>query len=304
MKRSALVCVFFGILNCQLFGASRAFRAELAEFLELSKASLAAEFEVDAEKREDSARTERLTFVLDLDQTLVRRVCISQVPAIVAFGGVCVCLSHEDSDKADYIVLRPGVREFLREIAKHFDLVIFTAASKSYAKSVATALFGGQHKIPIYHRDHCFCLIDHRRLEEIEKKHLSQAWISDELLYYFVKNIRKVVGCDMTQTIFMDDSSDHGIHCLETFVCVPAFDFKEDVKVLSTDRYLHYARIIVREWANERSRAPITDLVAKLNAAGGLRTSALKRVVEKGHLKVRELLEATILEFKAAGADS
>ena len=68
-------------------------------------------------------RSHNLTLVLDLDETLIHASCDSHEPhdlKIVISEGV------EAIDV--FISLRPYVKEFLAEIAKHFEVVLFTAA--------------------------------------------------------------------------------------------------------------------------------------------------------------------------------
>lgn len=55
------------------------------------------------------------TLVLDLDETLVH---------------------YFDLGPESHFLIRPGCKEFLEETAKHYELVIFTAAMQDYADSV------------------------------------------------------------------------------------------------------------------------------------------------------------------------
>jgi len=61
----------------------------------------------------------KYTLVLDLDETLVHYV--------------------EDEESA-YILIRPGAESFLEELYKHYELVIFTAATQDYADFVLNEL--------------------------------------------------------------------------------------------------------------------------------------------------------------------
>jgi len=61
----------------------------------------------------------KVTLVLDLDETLVHYV--------------------EDEESA-YILIRPGAENFLEELHKHYELVIFTAATQDYADFVLNEL--------------------------------------------------------------------------------------------------------------------------------------------------------------------
>lgn len=64
--------------------------------------------------RKGNCKLIRYTLVLDLDETLV----------------------HYNPDNTDDIKFRPHLEEFLMEMRKHYDMVIFTAAMKDYADIV------------------------------------------------------------------------------------------------------------------------------------------------------------------------
>lgn len=74
-----------------------------------------AETEIESEQSlnylpsKDSSSSLKYTLVLDLDETLVHYV--------------------EDEESA-YILIRPGAENFLEELSKYYELVIFTAATQ------------------------------------------------------------------------------------------------------------------------------------------------------------------------------
>ncbi|XP_043687245.1 CTD nuclear envelope phosphatase 1 homolog [Telopea speciosissima] len=93
-------------------------------------------------------RIEKLTVVLDLDETLVCAYETSSLPAIVRnqateaglkwFELECIS-SEKDCDgkpKVNHVTVfeRPGLHEFLKQISNFADLVLFTAGLEGYAR--------------------------------------------------------------------------------------------------------------------------------------------------------------------------
>ncbi|KAE8099200.1 hypothetical protein FH972_017201 [Carpinus fangiana] len=97
---------------------------------------------------EDDHRVEKLTVVLDLDETLVCAYETSSLPAIVRNQAVeaglkwfemqCVSADKdsEGKEKINYVTVfeRPGLQEFLEHISEFADLVLFTAGLEGYAR--------------------------------------------------------------------------------------------------------------------------------------------------------------------------
>ncbi|KAJ0705246.1 putative protein-serine/threonine phosphatase [Helianthus annuus] len=96
----------------------------------------------------DYDRLEKLTVVLDLDETLVCAYETSSLPdsirkqatqaGLTWFELECVS-SDKESDgkpKVNYVTVfeRPGLHEFLSQLSKFADLVLFTAGLEGYAK--------------------------------------------------------------------------------------------------------------------------------------------------------------------------
>lgn len=61
----------------------------------------------------------RYTLVLDLDETLVHLV------------------EAEPAEESSFCYFRPGVNQFLKELAKHYEIVVFTAAMPDVSCLVA-----------------------------------------------------------------------------------------------------------------------------------------------------------------------
>ena len=68
------------------------------------------------------------TLVLDLDETLVR----SQFSEPDRFD-LRLPVKMENKEYEVYVAVRPGCAEFLAEMAKYYELVIFTASLSKYA---------------------------------------------------------------------------------------------------------------------------------------------------------------------------
>jgi len=84
-----------------------------------------------------TAPAKTFTLVLDLDETLLHY--------------------EETNDYEGELKIRPGAPEFIEEMAKHFEVVIFTAAMKDYADwalsqistaHLITARFYREHALP------------------------------------------------------------------------------------------------------------------------------------------------------------
>ncbi|KAH9672967.1 FCP1 domain-containing protein [Citrus sinensis] len=96
----------------------------------------------------DGQEIEKLTVVLDLDETLVCAYETSSLPAIIraqaAEAGLklfeleCVSSDKEcdGKPKINYVTVfeRPGLHEFLKKLAEFADLVLFTAGLEGYAR--------------------------------------------------------------------------------------------------------------------------------------------------------------------------
>lgn len=97
---------------------------------------------------DDNRRTQQLTVVLDLDETLVCAYETSSLPSIIRnqateaglkwFELECVSSDKEcdGKPKVNYVTVfeRPGLEEFLKQLSEFADLVLFTAGLEGYAR--------------------------------------------------------------------------------------------------------------------------------------------------------------------------
>ncbi|XP_057428817.1 uncharacterized protein LOC130722184 [Lotus japonicus] len=96
----------------------------------------------------DDGPLQKLTVVLDLDETLVCAYETSSVPATLRTQAIqaglnwfemeCLC-SDKDAEgitKTSYVTVfeRPGLKEFLKQLSEFADLVLFTAGLEGYAR--------------------------------------------------------------------------------------------------------------------------------------------------------------------------
>ncbi|KAF5750827.1 CTD nuclear envelope phosphatase 1 [Tripterygium wilfordii] len=110
-------------------------------------------------------RLDKLTVVLDLDETLVCAYETSSLPPLTRTqatdaGLKCFeleCLSSdkecEGKPKINHVTVfeRPGLREFLKQIGEFADLVLFTAGLEGYAKPLVDRIdMDSQFKLRLY----------------------------------------------------------------------------------------------------------------------------------------------------------
>ncbi|KAJ3371568.1 CTD small phosphatase-like protein 2 [Allomyces arbusculus] len=91
------------------------------------------------------------TLLLDIDETLLMCRAGAMPGMHLAFSVEYLGTRHDIAGK-----LRPGVRAFLRRMAQHFELVLFTASQAVYADRVRAVLDPHGDLIDhLLHRDHC-----------------------------------------------------------------------------------------------------------------------------------------------------
>jgi len=78
---------------------------------------------------------DKLTLILDLDETLIHSSFIAIPNSDFKF-----LIDVEFNRLEVYVCIRPGAERFIKAVAPHFELVVFTAASKSYADHILTRI--------------------------------------------------------------------------------------------------------------------------------------------------------------------
>ncbi|CAG9315332.1 unnamed protein product [Blepharisma stoltei] len=123
-------------------------------------------------------RAQRLTLVLDLDETLVHSE-IKPIPA----ANLIVNIFFDERPCSIYVSFRPGLFSFLEAVAEKFEVVLFTASHKIYAEQVLKFI-DPEMKIMKYrfYRESCV-----------------------ETNGTFVKDL-KVLGRDLREVIIVDNS--------------------------------------------------------------------------------------------------
>lgn len=124
----------------------------VVELQELEEASppppLSASVQICSGSVSDDQLVQKLTVVLDLDETLVCAYETSSLPAIVRtqateaglkwFELECISSDKETDGKPkiNYVTVfeRPGLHEFLKQLSEFADLVLFTAGLEGYAR--------------------------------------------------------------------------------------------------------------------------------------------------------------------------
>ncbi|KAJ6362864.1 hypothetical protein OIU78_003120 [Salix suchowensis] len=83
----------------------------------------------------DDCLIEKLTVVLDLDETLICAYETSSLPAIIRTQAL-EAGDVEGKPRINYVTVfeRPGLKEFLKQIGEFADLILFTAGLEGYAR--------------------------------------------------------------------------------------------------------------------------------------------------------------------------
>ena len=151
------------------------------------------------------AKRGRPLLILDLDETLVRsttKVCHVRCTTIPLYTenhrmpqphksyDVCFSFNFEGEQAAVYTKKRPYCDRFLLQMSQKFEIGIFTASTSDYAKQVIDWLDASSRVVKYrWYRDSC---------------------VARET--GFMKNLEHI-GCDLRQTILVDDNS----QCLVTY---------------------------------------------------------------------------------------
>jgi RNA polymerase II subunit A-like phosphatase len=137
-------------------------------------------------------KQKKLSLILDLDQTIIHATIDPTIgewqndpnnPNYEALKDVYHFVLP-DSATVYYIKLRPGVREFLKEINQYYELHIYTMGTRSYANAIAK-------------------IIDPTS-EYFGNRILSR----DESGSFALKSIQRLFPCDQSMVVVIDDRAD------------------------------------------------------------------------------------------------
>ncbi|KAG1656015.1 hypothetical protein FOA52_005643 [Chlamydomonas sp. UWO 241] len=158
----------------------------------------------------------RKTLVLDLDQTLIE--CLH-----VWFEGAhAPDFIYTDSEGCMAKVwLRPHLHAFLEECARHFEVVLFTAAAQRHADAV------------LAHVDPTGCLVQHRLYGHHTVPTPSWSWVKD----------LSRLGRDLSQTLIVDDCAGAALLQPANWLSIRPFsqaDVQWDTALLEVLQFLLY----------------------------------------------------------------
>lgn len=139
--------------------------------------------------------------VLDLDETLVHccnfdnKVCKDTVSIALKTQFVKGILKFN---------IRPGVDQFLRKMADHYQIVVFTASDKEYAKAIVQHIDPNQYICKLLARDSC----------------------SFTRTGHLVKDLRIIQDRDISRMVLVDNSTKCSVPQLDN--AVPILSFIDD----------------------------------------------------------------------------
>ena len=140
--------------------------------------------------------------VLDLDETLI-------------FGTTKSLDRKPDFDIGEYVIYkRPHLDTFLEFCLKHFDIAVWTSATKSYAQAIVAQLFSDNHPLKfVWSRDKCI------------QRYNPQQHKND-----YIKDLRKVKkqGFQLEHIIAIDDSSEKHVKNYGNLVQVSPFEGEQE----------------------------------------------------------------------------
>lgn len=148
--------------------------------------------------------------VLDLDETLVH----SSFRAVTGADFV-IPVQIEDVVHFVYVAKRPGVDKFLSEMAKHFEIVVYTASLNKYADPLLDLLDPKGHIRYRLFRESCV-YYDGNYVKDLSliNRDLSQSIIVDNSPASYIFHPDNAIDCSS----FIDDPSDRELDQIGSFL--------------------------------------------------------------------------------------
>ena len=137
---------------------------------------------------------EKLTVVLDMDGTLLHSVFMDPEYDYSLFSFDAV-ICDESNTYTFGVYIRPMLDSFLQASAEHFDLVLFTAAERTYARPVMNMIDPNGYIKHRFYRDSC----------------ISVDGVLIKPLQYLGRNMSRIVLVDNSE-VCMLTAPDNGIH--------------------------------------------------------------------------------------------
>ena len=126
------------------------------------------------------------TLVLDLDETLIH----SSPYKLRNYDFTISMFIDENVRSTFYVAERPFLHQFMNEVTKWYDVIIFTASLKTYADLVIDKVDKSNKVIKRYYRDSCLPSKDGQYIKDLSilKIDLSRCIIVDNSEISFSKN--------------------------------------------------------------------------------------------------------------------
>lgn len=190
------------------------------------------------------------TLVLDLDETLVHCSLTPLDNCQMVFPVVFQEVTYQV-----YVRIRPYLRTFLNRMAKHFEIIVFTASKKVYANKLCDIL--DPQKTLIKHRlfrEHCVCVYGN-----------------------YVKDL-SILGRDMSKTMILDNAVQSFAYQLDNGVPIESwFHDRNDTELLKLCSFFESipnsgrdVREIIRHKYRLRDHIPFYSIIHQQEGPGQL----------------------------------
>jgi len=99
---------------------------------------------MEADRKTLLSSKRKLRMILDLDETLVHSIISDQPPSLDVQNHPCFKFSFHLGPPIKYyhVLARPGLKEFIEEAQKYFDLFVYTNGTRPYAEKILETFFG------------------------------------------------------------------------------------------------------------------------------------------------------------------